>query len=617
MMGVVVIVNGYTNPDAESLQRLLHKHGGDLEKYETSRITHIIAEHLSYAKAKIYKEQKRPKPVCHPKWIVDCVNAQKLLPYGDYLIDEVRDKENGTTKSMKEYFSSSSTAAVSKTKTKSSKPKTVAVTPKELSSSEKSCPTSSLPERHDYRSPTNKTKINDPRSTKLIEQSTSVNEKGKHDNHQSTDYSSSSCSSSLDLMDEFACDNHDLQNKRDPTDDGMTTRKSYQEERPTIRQGKAGSAYKSNDQHGIDGENEKLILQQHSISGKTDDKYINGRLRTTGTDPNFLDTFFKNSRLSFIGSYKQRAKESPTKSCKSSAQDETQQFERFVMHCDLDSFFASVVLRNYPEYKNKPVAISHFGKNAGDHHEDQPKKNSSSECATCNYEARKFGIKKGMFLGRAKELCPNLIVLPYDFAGYEEVSEQVALILQNVAEDFDGTVEQVSCDEFYLELFVPKILGNDMVYHRVGDVANDIRKSILATTRCSATVGVARNKFLAKLATDRVKPNGHLVVRDHKGLLENLKLKDLHGIGYRLERKLTAEGLISIEDIWALGASAETELSRILGPGLGKKIFAFTIGEDDRPVKEAERKTIGAEVRALIQTCGVHFSETLPGNVLT
>ena len=83
---------------------------------------------------------------------------------------------------------------------------------------------------------------------------------------------------------------------------------------------------------------------------------------------------------------------------------------RKIIHVDMDCFFASVVLRNYPEYQDKPVAISHMGKDST----HSGSKQSSSECATCNYIARKYGIKKGMFLGRARELCPDLIVLPYD-----------------------------------------------------------------------------------------------------------------------------------------------------------------------------------------------------------
>lgn len=102
--GVVILVNGYTNPDAETLKRLIQKHGGDLEKYETSRITHIIAEQLSTAKANIYKRQKKPTPVCTPNWIMESVEQQKLLPHADYLLKGVMDKNVYGSKKVKSYF---------------------------------------------------------------------------------------------------------------------------------------------------------------------------------------------------------------------------------------------------------------------------------------------------------------------------------------------------------------------------------------------------------------------------------------------------------------------------------------------------------------------------------
>lgn len=227
---------------------------------------------------------------------------------------------------------------------------------------------------------------------------------------------------------------------------------------------------------------------------------------------------------------------------------------------------------------------------------------STSECATCNYHARKFGIKKGMFLGRARQLCPELIVLHYDFAGYEEVSEQVLAILHRVATEHEGCVEAVSCDEAYMEMYLPLaneegVLsgGSSTADDAAGDIAEMVRTEIFETTQCTASIGVATNKFLAKVGTDRVKPDGTFVVKDYRKLLEELKLRDLHGVGYRSEPKLEAEGLSCVQDVWDLGSKAESVLSRILGPGLGKKIYAFCHGRDDREVKPVERKTIGAE----------------------
>lgn len=370
-----------------------------------------------------------------------------------------------------------------------------------------------------------------------------------------------------------------------------------------------------------------------------------------GTDPHFLEKFFSHSRLSFIGSFKQRAATSSNsihheiaangKGDDDDNDDEPMSIKgptkRFVFHVDMDCFFASVVLRNFPEYRDKPVAISHNGKRKGIRNDNSHPSNNSatndkdvlitttstSECATCNYHARKFGIKKGMYLGRARQLCPDLIVLQYDFQGYEEVSDQVLAILYRIASDYHGCVEPVSCDEAYLELYLPTktiekksdncdehndtnaVLCNSQTKTNAattstaedlaGEIAERLRIEILKTTDCTATIGAASNKILAKLGTDRVKPNKSYVVRDYKTVLQTLRLRDLQGIGYRSEPKLLAEGLETVQDVWDLGSKGESVLGRILGPALGHKIFNFCQGKDDREVKPATRKTIGAE----------------------
>jgi DNA repair protein REV1 len=115
-----------------------------------------------------------------------------------------------------------------------------------------------------------------------------------------------------------------------------------------------------------------------------------------------------------------------------------------------------------------------------------------------------------------------------------------------------------------------------------GELAESIRAEIFEKTECTASIGVGANKFLAKLGTDRVKPDGSYVVKEYRTLLESLKLRDLHGIGYRTESKLSAEGLETVRDVWDLGDQGEGELCRILGLGLGKKVFMYCKGKDDR-----------------------------------
>lgn len=472
MLGVVVLINGYTNPDAETLQRMLQRHGGDVEKYETSRVTHIIAEQLSSAKASIYKKQKRPRPVCKPAWITDSVENGRKLPCSAYLLDQVRKESVGATKSVSNFYLKKGN------------------TPDKKTSIENNV---------------------DSLTRSLQETKSPVN--------------------TLDL--------------------------------PQQRKG----------------------------------RFINGKVRTVGTDPNFLESFFQSSRLSFIGSYKQRAAQSPTKpvSLRCQAGSST----RYVFHVDMDCFFASVALRKFPEYRDKPVAISHHGlKESEEPTNRNVPKNSSSECATCNYVARQFGIKKGMFLGRAKELCPSLIVLHYDFEGYEEVSEAVHEILVRRTFSFNGFIEQVSCDESYVEIFVPQTTDSPSLV--VGELAEKIRNEIFEETQCTATVGVASNKLLSKLATDFAKPNGSYVVQNHKILLGRLDLSQLPGIGYHLRRKLVSNQFVTVKDVWNRGSTAQHDLCDIIGNVNGNKLYEYCQGIDNRSLTPSTRKTIGAEVCTIV-----------------
>lgn len=582
LCGVVVMVNGYTSPDADTLMRLLHKHGGDLEKYETSRVTHIIAEHLSAAKATIYKKQKRPRPVCRPEWIVDSVQAKRLLPHGPYLIQEVQPE---ATCSVKNFFTKAGASGDNERDAEQSANKSTKEAVHQDSPLATSLKEASLERRIDAINVDTvyaiKSKSQESGTLSVVSDEDPSHE-CQRDGHETLRYHKA---------------HHDDKDtvKSDDTNDPMDDKPSID---GVIQATRGTREFRSEKEMLNPGVAKASLTVAPQLSGTS---FPDGRIRTVGTDPNFLDSYFKSSRLSFIGSFQQRARQSPTK--KATAK-RPKTAKRFVFLVDMDSFFASVVLRNYPQYREKPVAISHLGKQDLSTGNVDPtllgNKDSTSECATCNYKAREYGVEKGMFLGRARELCPDLVVLQYDFEGYEEVSEQVADILHRVADAHDGTVEQVSCDESYLELFLS--VADDLTCpdNSALAIAESIREEILETTHCTATVGIASNKFLAKLAADHVKPNKSMIVDDYRSLLESLKLRDLHGIGYRMEDKLAEENLVSVRDVWELGDHGESELVRILGPGLGRKIAMFCQGKDDRPVKAAERKTIGAEVSLIL-----------------
>eukprot|EP00980_Cylindrotheca_fusiformis_P020069 scaffold7139_cov115-Cylindrotheca_fusiformis.AAC.19 len=571
--GVVIKVNGYTDPDNETLKRMvcsqleadlssspdhfvfysllllpaskIQRYGGQFECYETQRVTHIVAENLSTAKANIFKKQRNPIPVVSPRWIVDSITQQSLLPYGKYLIDEVR--ELGQQQGIKELFGAAKKPSCFKTGT-AAKPSNPTDSVQKISKSPKQELGGEVESKSSCNKETDKTDIE---GAQLVSRPIVSNDQRREDSLLGTegDYD-------------------------DPTRNNLPL------------------------QPGI----------------KTNDKLINGRIRTVGTDPNFLNSYFNSSRLSFIGSYKQRAANLPS-SCRA-PRKAAGHLDRYVFHVDMDCFFASVALRRFPEYKDRPVVISHHGKKKGETHSIESNyeisNKSTSECATCNYKAREFGIKKGMFLGRAKELCKDLVILNYDFEGYQEVSEQVSEILHRVAGQNFGSVENVSCDESYIEL----MLENQ---EQAATVAENIRMEILKTTNCTASVGVAANKFLAKLGTDKCKPNGSFVVEDHRSLLVNLKLRDLPGVGWRSEPKLVSAGLRTVSDIWDLGPNGTSVLRQILGPANGEKISKYCQGKDDRPVEPARRKTIGAECNYGVRFDGPygidHFMQCLADEV--
>ena len=592
--GIVVLVNGYTDPDTDTLMRMLHKHGGDLEKYETSRVTHIIAQNLSTAKANMYKRQRQPRPVCRPEWIVESVKAGRLLPHGQFLIQEVQPE---ATNSVKKFFvkakdgddnrkaaeesvdgdnSSREMSNVAQGVTASD----VIDTGRIVCSPAKKSSATNVAENEDVTD-SRQDAQNDKESSapSLVSNGDPDHLLRSRGHAQSETGTEAMCNKSAN--ERATADDANGCKETEPLVDTVGNATTVDEQNQTTENPRSG-----------DRADEESILPH--ASGVA---FADGRTRTVGTDPNFLESYFNSSRLSFIGSFKQRARQSPTKR----AAKRPKTAKRYVFLIDMDSFFASVVLRNFPEYRDKPVAISHMGKQVKKGtNVDRTQlgtKDSTSECATCNYEARKYGIKKGMFLGTARELCPDLVVLDYDFEGYEEVSEQVADILFRAADLHNGTVEQVSCDESYMELFLSGDENMASPDEKALAIAESIRKEVYEVTQCTATVGIASNKLLAKLAADQVKPNKSMVVDDHRSLLEPLKLRDLHGIGYRMEEKLAEENLVSVRDIWELGDHGESELIRILGPGLGKKISLFCQGKDDRPVKPVERKTIGAEVR--------------------
>ena len=186
--------------------------------------------------------------------------------------------------------------------------------------------------------------------------------------------------------------------------------------------------------------------------------------------------------------------------------------ERVVLHIDLDCFFASVALRDAPEaLRAKPVAIAHAGSFESASGSGSGKSRGTSELSCVNYPARRRGLRANMWLAQARELCPELVVLPYPMDAIVQVSTQFFQILahrvaRNCLSGGRGTsrgmtMEVISCDEAYVEL-AP---GSHAEWAIA--IAHDIRREVSAATRCTVSVGIGPNKLLARVATKYAKPS--------------------------------------------------------------------------------------------------------------
>ncbi len=198
---------------------------------------------------------------------------------------------------------------------------------------------------------------------------------------------------------------------------------------------------------------------------------------------------------------------------------------RQVLHVDCDCFFAAVEMRDQPELRNVPIAIGGASDRRG-------------VISTCNYPARKFGVRSAMASGQALKLCPDLKLLPGNMEKYRNASQQVMEILKLYALEF----EQVSVDEAYLEI---PATSNAQI------IAKQIRQQVEAEVGITVSVGMAPNKFLAKVASDWEKPNGQfgILPSEVEGFVEALEVRKIPGVGPKSAEKLNNLGLHTCKHI--------------------------------------------------------------------
>lgn len=238
----------------------------------------------------------------------------------------------------------------------------------------------------------------------------------------------------------------------------------------------------------------------------------------------------------------------------------------------MDCFYAAVEMRDNPEYRGRPLAVGGHEKQRG-------------VLSTCNYEARKYGVRSAMPTAQALKLCPTLLVVPGRMSVYKEVSRKIHAIFPR----YTSIIEPLSLDEAFLDVTNVSICHGSATL-----IAQAIRQDIWHELELTASAGVAPIKFLAKVASDINKPNGQFVVtpEDVQITVDKLPLEKIPGVGKVSLEKLHQAGFYLCEDI---KNSDYRELLRKFGR-LGASLWKKSHGIDNREVVvERERKSVGVE----------------------
>jgi len=242
-----------------------------------------------------------------------------------------------------------------------------------------------------------------------------------------------------------------------------------------------------------------------------------------------------------------------------------------ILHVDMDAFYASVAELDNPQYKGKALVVG-----AG----------VRGVVLSANYEARKFGIRAAMPVGRAKRMAPHAIFIAPEHHRYAEISERVMTIFNS----FTPLVEPISLDEAFLD-----VTGSQKLFGDGRAIASKIREQVEVEEGITCSVGIAQSKFIAKLASQHCKPNGMLEIKSDRILefLHPLPVRALWGVGPKTAESLDRLGLHTVADI---ANTPRSTLIRALGDATGESLYELAWGRDYRDVIPDEpEKSIGSE----------------------
>ncbi|KAI7947403.1 hypothetical protein MJO28_009311 [Puccinia striiformis f. sp. tritici] len=575
--GLVIHVNGHTNPPLSEIRSMIILHGGTYMAYldHKSVITHILASSLTPKK----RDEFRAYKVVKPEWIVRCVSAGQLLNWSDFrllgstterriaegeatggqaipqrnLFDFTRDSARSTQRLSPQITSSKEVHHSSSLSGKSNTPKrTIQTVPSSIQSTLKLIPT--------------RTRIENTRKETSLQNHTPI----------------------------------------------PTTNAS----RPTHSPLKNQSNNPRKESTETPAQMDSDVFENHPAE-----------LPNLGTisccDPNFITTYFQQSRLHHLSTWKadllqrvsilseNKKPINPAGTKLSSDKKITlkgdQSDRRVIMHVDFDCFFISAGLINQPELRGKPLAVCHAKAS------NSNKSNAStSEIASCSYEARAFGVRNGQTLGKAKELCPEIQTMAYDFKLYEDLSLKFYKILLSYADE----LQAVSVDECLIDVssrFTDQFSGPgkfNTIESLATKLAEEIRTTVRKATQCEVSIGISYNVLLAKLATKKAKPSGSCFLDTDQAhlILKDLSIDDLPGFGWSQKNEIDQK--LEVNNLGDLQRIPLSRLVDILGPSRGKTLHQYALGIDDRALKSSnhERKSVSAVVNY-----GVRFKKTSEG----
>uniref|UniRef100_A0A0D3GK68 DNA repair protein REV1 n=1 Tax=Oryza barthii TaxID=65489 RepID=A0A0D3GK68_9ORYZ len=543
--GVSIFVDGFTVPSSQELKEIMLNNGGRFVNYfSRNTVTHIICTHLPNSKMSNLRAFSKGLPVVKPAWVVDSLAENRLLSCSvPYQISQHNSSSRKQTK-LSSFFSG----------------------------------------RH-YQG-----ELNDQSNSHEL-QSSSVQE-GSQDHNSGCEKEGSLLKEEAS-KDSLSSDDHkasmfEEQDSEDFVDEaGNAYETACSERRDNDMDGKLHVAESPDIRSRCSNLCSTSSTGSHLSLDSLDRNATKSSSRThsTLTDPNFVENYFKYSRLHFIGTWRNRYRKrfSNLLGDKSSKGNRDHSGKNnTIIHIDMDCFFVSVVIRNKPELHDKPVAVCHS---------DNPK--GTAEISSANYPARNYGIKAGMFVREAKARCPHLMIVPYDFDAYGEVADQFYGILHK----YCSKVQALSCDEAFLDM-------TECLHDNPEEVTQKIRNEIFGTTKCSASAGIAGNMLIARLATRSAKPNGQCFISSEKvdGYLNTLSIKALPGIGHTVSDKLKSK---EVEYCGQLRNIPKESLHKDFGKKIGDMLWNYCRGIDHSVVEAVqETKSVGAEVN-----WGVRFND--------